>query len=64
MLAKVGGDAVQQTLFVSRCRGICARYPRNVSLKSSILAFPTASVTGDVQFRRRQQIQGGRHGEG
>jgi hypothetical protein len=41
----MGGDAVQQTLFVSRCRGFCARYPWNVNLESSIPAFPTASVT-------------------
>ena len=47
---------------VERC--FCARYPRNVSLESSIPAFPTASVTEFVQLRRHEQIQGGRHGQG
>ena len=52
------GDAVQQTLFVHGVEGcFCARYPRNVSLELSIPAFLTASVTGDVQYRRHQQIQ-------
>ena len=52
----------------SLCHGVegcfCARYPRNVSLESSIPAFLTASVTWDIQFRRHQQIQGGRHAKG
>jgi len=53
------GDAVQQTLFAHGVEGcFCARYPRNVSLESSIPAFLRASVTGisssDVTNKSRE----------
>jgi hypothetical protein len=53
------GDAVQQTLFVSRCRGMFLRsLSQNVSLESSFPAFFTASVTGmsssDVTNKSRE----------